>query len=139
METHEERMSDARLDESQLREMTTGDLVRHALDEAKLLARAEVLHAKQELREELKAAKTSGILLGAGFVAALCGLSVLFVALALLIPIREWLAVLLVAVVLLGAAGASAYVAIGKPSKKPMNRTQQRLKKDLAITREQMA
>lgn len=139
METHEEQLSDARLDESQLREMSTGDLVRHALDEAKLLARAEVLHAKQELRGELKAAKTSGILLGAALVAGLCGLSVLFVALALLIPIREWLAVLAVAVVLLGAAGACAFVALGKLPKKPMEKTQERLKRDLAITREQLA
>ena len=63
--------------------MSTSELVRIALGEAQLLAKAEVLHAKEELRAELKAAKVSGILIGAGGAAALCAVSVLLVALCL--------------------------------------------------------
>lgn len=139
METHEERVQDEILDEEQLRTMTTGELVRHALAEAKLLARAEVLHAKQELKEELTLAKTSAVLLGVGGVLALCGLSALFVGLALLVPIKSWLSVLLMAALLFIVAGALAWFGVQKLPKKPLPRTQQRLKKDLEITREQLA
>ena len=40
-------------DQEQLRQMSTADLVKHAVDEARLLVKAEVLYAKRELREEI--------------------------------------------------------------------------------------
>ena len=131
MEGREER-----LDEQQLRTLSTGDLVRHALDEAKLLVKAEVLYAKEELKSELKAAKLAGILTGAALAFALCGLSLLFVAVAVALPMREPLAALLVGGVLLILAGGAGFAAFKSIPHKPLPKTQERLKKDFALTRE---
>ncbi|HYV46380.1 MAG TPA: phage holin family protein [Myxococcaceae bacterium] len=131
-------MDSERLDEQQLRSMSTSELVRLALGEARLLARAEVLHAKEEIRGELKAAKMSGILIGAGGAAALCAISVLLVALALLFPIVEPLAVALVGVVVLVLGGGLALAGVRKLPRQPLPKTQERLKRDVAIAREQL-
>lgn len=127
------------LDEAQLRAMSTGELVRHAIEEARLLAKAEVLHAKQEMREELKAAKASGILLGVAGVVALCALAVLFSAIAVALPMAEWLSFLIVGVGLLGVAAACGVLGVKALPKKPLPKTQERLKKDYSLTREQLA
>jgi hypothetical protein len=128
-----------RLDEQQLRSKSTSELVRLALEEAQLLARAEVLHAKEELKSELKAAKTSGILIGAGGAAALCAVSVLLVALALLFPISEPLAVALVGAVVLVVGGGLALAGVRKIPRKPLPKTKERLKRDVAIARERLS
>src|SRR4051812_41419733 len=85
------RMGVAAVDrtEDPLLNLSTPDLVRHALEEAKLYAKAEVLHAKRELQDELKAAKIAGAMFGVAAVLALCGLSVLFVSLALALPMSQ--------------------------------------------------
>jgi len=57
-------LGEQRLDEAQLRNMSTVELVRHAFVEMKLLIRAEALHARTELKEELGEARTAGIVLG---------------------------------------------------------------------------
>jgi len=128
-----------RLDEQQLRSMSTSELVRLALGEARLLARAEVLHAKEEIRGELKAAKMSGILIGAGSSAALCAISVLLVALALLFPIAEPLAVAVVGVVVLVMGGGLVLAGMRKLPRQPLPKTQERLKRDVAIARERLS
>ncbi len=125
-----------RLERSQLETLSTAELVRHALAEARLLVKAEVLHAKKELRDELKAARTSGILLGAGFVLALCGLAVLFVALGLALPLSAWLGVLLVGVAVLIIAGGLGWLGVKRLPKKPLPHTQERLKTDFELARE---
>lgn len=127
------------LDAEQLRAMKTGDLVRHALEESRLLVKAELLHAKQELRDELKAAKTGGILLGVTLGLALSALAMLFVAVALTLPFPEPVSVAGVAVALLLVGGVLAAIAIKKLPRKPMARTQQRLRDDLRLTKEQLA
>jgi Flp pilus assembly protein TadB len=125
-----------RLERSQLETLSTAELVRHALTEAKLLVKAEVLHAKKELREEIKAARTSGILLGAGVVLALCGVAALFVALGLALPLSPWLGVLLVGVAILLIAAGLAWAGVKKLPKKPLPHTQERLKADFGLARE---
>lgn len=125
-----------RLDTEQLRRMSTTDLVRHALEEARLLARAEVLVARQELREELAAAKVSGVLLGAGAVLGVAGLTLLLVAAAVALPLPDWLGTLLVGLVVLGVAALCAGLGAKRLPKKPLPRTQARLRTDLALTRE---
>ena len=125
-----------RLERRQLESLSTAELVRHAIEEAKLLARAEVLHAKKELQEELKAARTAGILLGAGAVLALVGLCALFIAAGLALPLAAWLGVLLVGVVLLLLAGGLAFTGVKRLPKKPLVHKQERLKTDLTRTRE---
>ncbi|MFL5319659.1 MAG: phage holin family protein [Myxococcaceae bacterium] len=119
--------------------MPTADLVRHAVDEARLLVKAEVLNAKLEIKEELQLAKKTGIFIGAAAVLALCGLSSLFVALGIALPGAPGWGVLIVGVLQLAAAGGLGYMAMKKLPKKPMNRTIDRLKTDIAVTREQFA
>ncbi|XXF77625.1 phage holin family protein [Myxococcaceae bacterium GXIMD 01537] len=125
-----------RLERTQLETLSTPDLVRHALSEARLLVKAEVLHAKQELREELKAARTSGILMGAGAVLALVGLTLLVFVVAAALPLALWLSALLVGVVVLLIAGGLAYWGFKRLPKKPLPHTQERLKLDVSLTRE---
>ncbi|HEY8210767.1 MAG TPA: phage holin family protein [Myxococcaceae bacterium] len=135
-------MDSERLDEEQLRSMPISELVRRALEEAQILARAEILHAKQELKQELKAAKVSAILIGIGGALGLCTISVFLVALALLFatgPGSEPLAVLLVGVAVLVVAGALGLVGYKKIPRKPFPRTQERLKRDVAIARERLS
>lgn len=119
------------------RELSTRELVEHAIDEVKLLAKAEVLHAKLEVRADLHKAMRAGIALGAGAVLSVCGLTLLFVAVALALPFEGWSAALLVGVALLVIGGISALVGARKVPKKPMERTQQRLLEDVRVTREQ--
>lgn len=132
-------MENERLDEEQLRSMPTSELVRLALGEARLLARAEVLHAKEELRAELKSAKVSGILIGSGGAAVLCAVAVLLVALGLLIPLPLALAVALVGVAVLVLGGAILFFGIKKLPKEPLPRTQERLRRDVSIARERLS
>ncbi len=127
------------LDEAELRAMSTGELVRHAIEEARLLARAEVLYAKQELKGELKAAKMAGIFLGAALALALSGLAVLLATIAVALPMAEWLSFLIVGLVILAAAGGLAFFGVKQLPKKPLPKTQERLKKDFVLTREQLA
>lgn len=124
------------LERRQLETLSTAELVRHALSEARLLAKAEVLHAKKELREELKAARTSGILLGAGAVLALVAVTLLFVAVVLALPLAGWLSALLVGVAVLLIAGGLAFAGFKRLPKKPLPHTQERLKTDYHLTRE---
>jgi len=125
-----------RLERRQLESLSTAELIRHAIEEARLLARAEVLHAKKELQGELKAARTAGILLGAAGVLGLVALTALFVAVGLVLPVAQWLGVLLVGVVLLLLAGGLAFTGVKKLPKKPLPHTQERLKTDITRTRE---
>jgi len=127
-----------KLDEEQLHRMGTADLVRLALDESKLLIKAEVLHARRELEQELRQARTGAILLGIALVSGFAGIAVLFVALALALALPEPLATLVVGVGLLVIAGASAVAGARGLPKKPLPKTQDRLKHDLSITREEL-
>lgn len=126
-------------DDEQLRRMPTADLVRHAVDEARLLVKAEVLNAKRELKEEIAVAKKSGIFLGAAMVLALCGLSALFVALGIALPGAPGWGVAIIGVLQLVIAGTLGYLGVKKLPKKPMEKTIDRIKTDIAVTREQFA
>jgi ABC-type Fe3+-siderophore transport system permease subunit len=108
------------------------------MDESRLLVRAEVLVARQELREEVASAKTAGILGGAGLGLGLCGVALLFVALAAALPLPLWLAALLVGLAVLLVAGLLAWAAAKKAPTQPMARSQERLRRDFALTRESL-
>ncbi|RYZ34335.1 MAG: phage holin family protein [Myxococcaceae bacterium] len=125
-----------RLERTQLETLSTSELIRHALSETRLLVKAEVMHAKKELKQELQAAKTAGILLGAGAVLALTSLAVLFVALGLAIPVVAGLGVAIVGVVLLAVAGLLLFLGSKRVPKQAMPHTQERLKADFKLTRE---
>jgi hypothetical protein len=120
------------------RELSTVDLVNRAVEEARLLARAEILHAKEELKAELRSALVGGALFGAAGALALCALSVLFVAVALALPWRHVLACVAVGVVLLAAAATSAGVGFRRFPRTPMQRTRHGLRSSLAVMREHL-
>ncbi len=126
--------------ESQIpeRALPTSDLLRHALSEAKLLARAEVMHAKLELRAELKAATRAGIGLGVAGTLGLVGLTLLFATLALALPVSGWLGMLLVGLFVLAVAGAAGLYGYKKLPKEPMARTRARLLDDVTLAKEHL-
>lgn len=124
------------LERQQLEHLTTTELVQHALQEARLLARAEVLHAKKELQQQVHAARTAGILLGAAGVLALVALAVLFATLGVALPLPEWLGLLLVGLFLVVVAAVLGGVGWSRLPKQPLRHTQERLKTDLFQARE---
>ena len=121
------------------RDLSTAELFRHAIDEAKLLARAEVEHAKLEMKAELREAMTAGIALGVGAVLALVGLTLLFVAIVVALPIPEWGSALIVAAGVFVIAAIAAAIGMRRLPKKPMDRTKRRLMSDVQLTRERYA
>lgn|GEM_PF-6793333 len=126
-------------EQDRLRSMSTAALVKQAISEVKLLAKAEVLHAKQELKEELQNAKVAGVLLGVCLGIGMCGLSLLFLALALALPLPQSVAALIVGGLLLLTAAACGAIGYSRLPKRPLQNTQQRIKEDLAMTRKQFA
>ena len=127
------------MDQKQLRELSTADLVKHAMEEAKLLAKAEILHAKLEIKEELNSAKSAGVFLGTGFGLAIWGVGLLLVALALALPLPQPISALVIGLVLLVGAGICAAVGFRKVPKKPLEKTQKRIKTDWTRVREKLA
>lgn len=131
-------LGEEKLDEAQLRTLSTVDLVKQALGEMKLLARAEILHAKSELREELKEAKSAGIYLSLGLVLASSAVTLFLGALALALPLAPWLALLLVGVVVLLVAGGLAFLGVKHIPTQPLRETTERLKADVLRTRKEL-
>lgn len=125
-----------RLERSQLESLSTAELIRHALAESRLLVKAELLHAKKELRDELKAARTAGIFIGVGAVLSLIALSCLFVGAGLAIPMGEPWNVLVMGVAVLAISGLLLFLGVKRLPKKPLAHTQDRLKMDYQLTRE---
>lgn len=126
-------------EQGRLRSLPTAELLRQAISEVKLLAKAEVLHAKQELREELQDAKVAFVLLGVCLGIGLCGLSVLLVGIALALPLSEVAATLTLAGLLILTAAACGAIGYRRLPKKPLQSTQRRLKDDLSMVRERFA
>ena len=131
-------LGERRLDEAQLRNLSTMELVRHAVTEMKLLVRAEMLHARAELREELKEARNAGILLGGALFLAPAGLSVALMAIVLGLPGEPWISALVLGLIVLVLAGLLAFLAVKKLPKSPLARTRDRLKLDWLLTREEL-
>jgi uncharacterized membrane protein YqjE len=131
-------LGEQRLDEAQLRNMSTLELVRHGMTEMKLLVRAEVLHARTELKEELKEARTAFILLAGALFLAPAGLAVALTFIVLALPEPRWVPALVLAVVVLGLAALLAFLAIRKMPKQPLARTRDRLRLDWMLTKEEI-
>jgi peptidoglycan/LPS O-acetylase OafA/YrhL len=120
------------------RSRSTPELIRHALDQAKLLARAEGTLAGQEVKAELHRGKAAGVALGIAIALALCGLALLFATVALVLPLPDWGAALLVALVLLVFAGIAGAIGAKALPKRPMQRTKGRLIDDFTLARERL-
>jgi len=113
------------------KDLSTNELVRRAMTEARLLAKAELLHAKVELAHEVKAARVSGMLLGVAGALALVVLTLLLTAVADALALPLWAGALVVAGVVLVLAGVCAAVGWKKLPRKPMHHTLERLSMDL--------
>lgn len=131
-------LGEQRLDEAQLRNMSTVELVRHAMTEMKLLVRAEVLHARTELKEEVKEARNAGILLGIAIFLAPAGLAIALLAIVFALPVAQWLSALVLGVLMLVLAGVLTLLAVKKLPRRPLARTRDRLKLDWMLTREEL-
>lgn len=111
--------------------LSTNELVRRAMTEARLLAKAELLHAKVELAHEVKAARLSGVFLGGAAALLLMGLTLLLAAGADALALPFWAGALLVGGLVLVLAAVCAAVGWVKLPKKPMRHTLERLSMDL--------
>jgi hypothetical protein len=116
-----------------------GDLTK----ELSLLVHEEVQLAKAELTDKAKTLGIGAALFGAaaagGLLAAGCLVTCAIAALAVVLPL--WLSALVVAVVLLAAAGASAAIALGRMDRGSPPWPEQAMettKEDVAWTREQL-
>lgn len=136
MQVDREGELNQQLDSQRLKSLSTPDLIRHVLDEARLLVRAEVLVVRAEFEQELAKTKVAAALAGGGAVLALSGIALLFVALASALPLAPWLGALLVGAGLLLVAGGLGYLAYRRAPTRPMARSQVRLKQDLSLTKE---
>jgi len=131
-------LGEQRLDEAQLRNMSTPELVRHAMTEMKLLVRAEVVHAQAELRQELKEARNAGILFGAALFLAPTGLGVALLAIVFALPVVPWASALVLGLGVLSLAALLVFLAVKSLPKQPLARTRDRLKLDWMLTREEL-
>jgi putative superfamily III holin-X len=118
--------------------LSPNELFRRAVSEARLLAKAELLHAKLELRQEVRAARVSGVCLGGAAALALVALAMLFVAGAAALALPLWASALLGAGAALVLAAALGAIGWAKLPKKPMRHTLARLNVDLEGLREQL-
>jgi hypothetical protein len=115
--------------------MATPELVKHLLDETRALVRAEALHAREEVKLELTRAARAGLLLGGAAALSLGSLSSLLVALGLGLPFKGVVGLLVVAGGVLLIAGVLGFFGYRALPLQPLTRTQESIKRDLAITR----
>ena len=118
-------------------EVSSTELVKEALDDARQLIRLEVELAKEEVRREVAATKNAGIAIGVGAAALIVGVSLLLVALALAIfpgPIPS----LVIGVVLVIGAAAAGFAGMKLLPKKPLGETRRRIETDIETVKERV-
>jgi Putative Actinobacterial Holin-X, holin superfamily III len=118
--------------------LSTNELVLRAMNEARLLAKAELLHAKVELTQEVRAARFAGVFLGSAAALALVGLALLLTAVADALPLRLWEGALLVAGAVLVLAALCGAIGWRRLPRKPMRHTLERLSLDLEELQRQL-
>jgi hypothetical protein len=116
---------------------SAGELLRGAMVEARQLLYLEVSLAKDEMRREVVAAKSAGIALGAGAVAAVVALSLLFVSLALAI-FPGPLPALILGLILMVSATLAGVAGVKLLPKKPFDGTRRRLESDVEAVKERV-
>jgi len=111
-------------------EASIAELVKHAIDESRVLVHAEVQLAKQDLRSELKSALGAAGMLAAGLFAGLFALGALLSALLIALGLTVGWALFIVGGTLLVIALTGILVGIGIVPKRPMGPTRDRLRED---------
>jgi hypothetical protein len=115
--------------------VTNAELVREALEQTRELIQVEVALAKDEVKKELSLVK---IIAAASGVAVLFGFAafvVLLVTLGLVISLSA-LPMFIIGLILLAIAVVAAIVAYEEIPKKPMRRTQHRVRTDARLIKE---
>jgi len=120
------------------RQEPTAELFREAVDETRELVRLEVELAKEELRAEIGRAKMAGMALGGGAGAALSGVTMCFVAIAMAFHL-EWLASLIIGGILLALAAALVLGGYRALPRRPLEETRERVEADLKQLKERVA
>jgi uncharacterized membrane protein YqjE len=121
-----------------LEQASTVDLVKEALDEAKELVRLEVEIAKDEVKQEVAQTKKAAIGFGVALAFALVVLSLLAVSIVLAVG-GTAVAALAVAGVFLVLGGVAGYVGYTMIPKKPLDKTMNRVKRDVNQLKEHIA
>jgi hypothetical protein len=109
-------------------------LVREAVGDTRALLRTELALAVDEAQHQLAAARHGAIAMAITAVTATVGLSLLLVALALTTSAGP-LTALILGVVLLGLASLAGIFGYRALPRKPLERTQERLQKDVRLLR----
>jgi uncharacterized membrane protein YqjE len=118
-------------------EVSTIDLVKETVVEAQQLFKAEIALAREEANRQLQDAKRVVIVMSAGGVMAILGLSMLLVALVLAIAPHA-LTALITGIVLLIGAGIAGFIGYQSIPKKPLAQTQERLQEDAQVLKERL-
>jgi uncharacterized membrane protein YqjE len=121
-----------------LEQASTVDLVKEALDEAKELVRLEVEIAKDEVKQEVAQTKKAAIGFGVALAFGLVVLSLLAVAIVLAAG-GTAVAALAVAGVFLVLGGIAGYLGYSMIPKKPLDKTLNRVKRDVNQLKEHIA
>jgi len=119
-----------------LAELSTADLVKRTLDDARHLARTELELAKQALRSELKSAIRGASELAAAFACAV--LVIASLVMAIVVATRPWVGILF-AVLFAIAGGVLGGVGVKALPKKPMDSTRERIASDVDRLKEHIA
>jgi hypothetical protein len=127
-----------RSEEDLLHAMPTRELIQHAIDEAKLIAKAEVLHAREELLAEVRNARKASLLLLPAAVLGLCAITVACVLVGLALPIAAVGGLAIIAGFLAIAAALLGAIGYARLPKKPMHNTLRRLDEFIELGREEL-
>jgi hypothetical protein len=119
-------------------EPPVGALIREALGDTRELVRLEVALAREDLRSEVAAAKTSAIVLGGAAAAAVAGLAVLVVALVLALD-AGWVGALVAGGILLVVALALGLIGAKAMPTNPLVGTRGRILSDVRHLKERIA
>jgi uncharacterized membrane protein YqjE len=120
-------------------EPPVGELVREALGDTRELVRLEVALAREDLRSEFGAAKSSVIALAASAAFGVSGLTLLLVAVVLALPLAGWLSAVIAGAAVLLVAAALGLIGWRAMPKRFFGRTRQRLVDDVDQLREHIA
>jgi protein-S-isoprenylcysteine O-methyltransferase Ste14 len=119
-------------------EPSAAALIQEALEEARTVVQLEARLAVDDVRKQVLGFKQAGISFGVAAVAALLGVAMLLVALALAISLSA-IPALIIGLVLVVVAAVVGYAGWRKMPRKPLDVTQQRIKTDVRIVKESLA
>jgi uncharacterized membrane protein len=117
--------------------VSTGDLIREAVDETRSLLKAEVALARDEFRAEVKEFKVAVAALAAAALLLVLGLAFLLMSLILSIP-PHWLSALIAGLILVALAAGAGLLGYSLIPKKPMEKTKERLETDVHMLKERV-